>query len=95
MHRHLLAALASRRSFLHATALIGAAASGWQLLRPASSMAEAHKAAHEPLQRRVLKGIARSKGYAEGEALVSEQPISWAPFAVPNDTESSAYSDTS
>ncbi len=30
--------------------------------------------------------MARSKGYAAGEALVSEQPISWAPFAIPNDT---------
>ncbi len=37
-------------------------------------------------QRIVLKGVARSKGHTEGEALVSDQPISWAPFAIPNDT---------
>ncbi|MBC8178135.1 MAG: DUF126 domain-containing protein [Desulfobacteraceae bacterium] len=35
---------------------------------------------------KVFKGIARSKGFASGEALVSEQPISWAPFTIPNDT---------
>jgi len=36
--------------------------------------------------KKVFKGIARSKGFASGEALVSEQPISWAPFTIPNDT---------
>jgi len=35
---------------------------------------------------KVLKGIARSKGHAAGEALVSEQPLSWAPFTIPNET---------
>lgn len=34
----------------------------------------------------VLKGITRSEGVAAGEALVSEQPLSWAPFTIPNDT---------
>jgi len=37
-------------------------------------------------EKRVLRGVTRSKGNAAGEALVSEQPISWAPFAIPNDT---------
>ncbi len=35
---------------------------------------------------RVLHGITRSKGIASGEALVSAQPLSWAPFAIPNET---------
>lgn len=35
---------------------------------------------------KVLKGIARAKGRAEGEALVSDQPLSWAPFTIPNET---------
>ncbi|MCB2191253.1 MAG: DUF126 domain-containing protein [Deltaproteobacteria bacterium] len=35
---------------------------------------------------KVFKGIARSKGRAAGEALVSEQPLSWAPFTIPNET---------
>jgi predicted aconitase with swiveling domain len=35
---------------------------------------------------RILKGIARSKGIASGEALVSDQPLSWAPFTIPNET---------
>jgi predicted aconitase with swiveling domain len=35
---------------------------------------------------KVIKGIARSKGHAAGEALVSEQPLSWAPFTIPNET---------
>ncbi len=30
--------------------------------------------------------MARRKGHAAGEALVSDQPISWAPFAIPNDS---------
>lgn len=33
----------------------------------------------------VLKGITRTIGSAEGEALVSEMPISWAPCSVLND----------
>ncbi|MGD9971705.1 MAG: DUF126 domain-containing protein [Desulfatirhabdiaceae bacterium] len=33
----------------------------------------------------VLKGITRTTGRAEGEALVSEMPISWAPCSVLND----------
>ena len=37
-------------------------------------------------EKKVLKGIVRSKGYAVGEALVSEQPLSWAPFTIPNET---------
>ena len=37
-------------------------------------------------EKKILKGIARSKGYAVGEALVSEQPLSWAPFTIPNET---------
>ncbi|MEW5912403.1 MAG: DUF126 domain-containing protein [Thermodesulfobacteriota bacterium] len=36
--------------------------------------------------KKVLKGITRSKGQAAGEALVSEQPLSWAPFTIPNET---------
>ncbi|RJX28376.1 MAG: DUF126 domain-containing protein [Desulfarculus sp.] len=36
--------------------------------------------------KKVLKGITRSKGHAAGEALVSEQPLSWAPFTIPNET---------
>ena len=35
---------------------------------------------------KVLNGIARSKGHAAGEALVSQQPLSWAPFTIPNET---------
>lgn len=34
---------------------------------------------------KVLKGIARSKGHAAGEALVTAQPLSWAPFTIPNE----------
>ncbi len=37
-------------------------------------------------EKRILKGIARSKGHAAGEALVSDQPLSWAPFTIPNET---------
>lgn len=37
-------------------------------------------------EQKILKGMARSAGRAAGEALVSEQPISWAPFTIPNDT---------
>ncbi|MEW6111024.1 MAG: hypothetical protein AB1664_02755, partial [Thermodesulfobacteriota bacterium] len=37
-------------------------------------------------EQRILKGVARSKGHTAGEALVSEQPLSWAPFTIPNDT---------
>jgi predicted aconitase with swiveling domain len=37
-------------------------------------------------EKRILKGIARSKGIASGEALVSDQPLSWAPFTIPNET---------
>jgi len=37
-------------------------------------------------EKKVLKGVARSKGSAAGEALVSEQPLSWAPFTIPNET---------
>lgn len=37
-------------------------------------------------EKKVLKGIVRSKGHAAGEALVSEQPLSWAPFTIPNNT---------
>jgi len=37
-------------------------------------------------KKKVFKGIVRSKGYAVGEALVSEQPLSWAPFTIPNET---------
>ncbi len=37
-------------------------------------------------EKKILKGIARSKGTASGEALVSEQPLSWAPFTIPNET---------
>ncbi len=37
-------------------------------------------------EKKVLKGVTRSKGYVAGEALVSEEPLSWAPFAIPNDT---------
>ncbi len=40
----------------------------------------------QPQERIVLKGVARSPGHAEGEALVSEQPLSWAPFAIPNES---------
>lgn len=35
---------------------------------------------------KVFKGVARSKGHAAGEALVSEQPLSWAPFTIPNES---------
>jgi len=35
---------------------------------------------------KVLKGVARAKGRAAGEALVSDQPLSWAPFTIPNET---------
>ncbi len=35
---------------------------------------------------KVLHGITRSKGFASGKALVSKQPLSWAPFAIPNET---------
>jgi len=38
------------------------------------------------VEKRVLKGITRSKGIASGEALVSDQPLSWAPFTIPNET---------
>lgn len=37
-------------------------------------------------EKKILKGITRSKGSAAGEALVSEQPLSWAPFTIPNET---------
>jgi predicted aconitase with swiveling domain len=33
----------------------------------------------------VLKGITRTTGTAEGEALVSEMPLSWAPCSILND----------
>ena len=33
----------------------------------------------------VLKGITRTTGSAEGEALVSEMPLSWAPCSILND----------
>ena len=33
----------------------------------------------------VLKGVTRSKGRAEGEALVSQMPLSWAPCSILND----------
>lgn len=33
----------------------------------------------------VLKGITRTTGKAEGEALVSEMPLSWAPCSILND----------
>lgn len=35
---------------------------------------------------KVFKGVARARGHAAGEALVSEQPLSWAPFTIPNET---------
>lgn len=37
-------------------------------------------------EKKILKGITRAKGSAAGEALVSEQPLSWAPFTIPNET---------
>src|SRR5512142_1169922 len=33
----------------------------------------------------VLKGVTKAKGVAEGEALVSEMPLSWAPCSILND----------
>lgn len=36
--------------------------------------------------RKVIKGIARAKGHAAGEALVSPVRMGWAPHHVPNDT---------
>jgi predicted aconitase with swiveling domain len=33
----------------------------------------------------VLKAVTRSKGRAEGEALVSQMPLSWAPCSILND----------
>ena len=33
----------------------------------------------------VLKGVTKSKGRAEGEALVSQMPLSWAPCSILND----------
>ena len=33
----------------------------------------------------VLKGVTKAKGIAEGEALVSEMPLSWAPCSILND----------
>ena len=34
---------------------------------------------------KVLKGVTKAKGKAEGEALVSEMPLSWAPCSILND----------
>ena len=33
-----------------------------------------------------FRGIVRSKGRVAGEALVSQQNLSWAPFTIPNET---------
>ena len=60
--------------------------SGVSLARLVLPRSLAWAAEDKSKERIVLKGVARSKGYAEGEALVSDQPISWAPFAIPNDT---------
>ena len=37
------------------------------------------------MEKIVLKGITRTTGKAEGEALVSEMPLSWAPCSILND----------
>jgi predicted aconitase with swiveling domain len=39
----------------------------------------------EGMEKIVLKGITRTTGKAEGEALVSEMPLSWAPCSILND----------
>ena len=37
------------------------------------------------MEKIVLKGLTRTTGKAEGEALVSEMPLSWAPCSILND----------
>ena len=39
----------------------------------------------------VLKGIAKARGRASGEALVSEMNLSWAPCSILNDGSIRAY----
>ena len=36
-------------------------------------------------KKKILKGVTKAKGRAEGEALVSEMPLSWAPCSILND----------